>query len=196
MSSNQTPLELDANLVNGQTVTFQFKCSNTFCISDLSATLNDDIVSNAPSFITSLQVTSPTGGGWFAATAAIYNVQFTYEGDGSDVVSDVAASIVAAAQAGSNDSITFIGGVAASASSIAVTPTQAVAITAQVATSAATQAVSDVGQVAKETTSQAGGVLNSALGGIIPLLIVVVLIIMFVLPSLATSGGKLKGAVA
>src|SRR5215469_472320 len=101
MGTNYTPSALDDNLANGQTYTFQFKCANFFCLSDLSQIIQNDCTAQAPSFLTSLQVTSPS-------FTALYNVQFTYEGDNSDVVSDVAASIVAAVKAVSNDNITFI----------------------------------------------------------------------------------------
>jgi hypothetical protein len=179
--ASTTPMQLDDNLVNGQTYTFQFKCANWFCLTDLSATLQADFIAQAPDFLTSLQVTSPP-------TTDLYNVQFTYEGDGSDVVSDVAASLQAAALSVSNDNITFVGAVAASAEQVAVTPTEAVAATGAAITSAAVSTVQSIGTVAQTTVQQAGGVVQTAtsqtLTAILPILIVVVLIILFVLPSL------------
>jgi hypothetical protein len=192
--SSTQPLDLDFNLVNGQTYTFQFYCNNLFCFSDLSTTIFNDIIAQAPSFLTSVGVSSPTGGGWFAATKALYNVQFTYEGDNTDVVSDVAASIVAAVKAVSNDDIVYNGGVAATARSITVTPAQAVAATAQVAVSATKTAITDVGDVAKTATNQAtdlaSAAISKSLAAILPVLIVVVVLVLFVLPSLAGSVRK------
>lgn len=191
MSSSTAVLQLDDNLSNGQTYTFQYACGNWFCFTDLSSTIAGDIVANAPDFLTSLGVTSPSA-------TDLYNVQFTYEGDGSDVVSDVANSIIAAVLAGSNDTITFIGAVAANAAAITVSPSQAVTIVGQATVSTANSVVagatSVVSNAATGVTSAAGSVVNTALVGLLPTLIVIVLIILFVLPSLTKSAGSLKGS--
>lgn len=189
MASSTTPLQLDDNLSNGQTYTFQFLCQNWFCLSDLSQALLSDITANAPNFLTSVGVTSPP-------TTSLYNVQFTYEGDGSDVVSDVAQSLIAAFQSGSGDNLSFVGGVQANAAAITVTPTEAVAVTGAAVVSGANATVSGVTSVvanaATGVTSAAGGVVNTALAGILPLLIVVVLLILFVLPSFTKSARTLN----
>lgn len=169
-----TTLQLDDNLTNGTTYTFQFNCTNW--VSNPSAsTVQKDIVANAPDFLTSMQVTSPF-------TTSLYNVQFTYEGDGSDVVSDLANSIIAAIQVGSNDGMTFVGAVAANAQSIQVSIPNAIASTEQAVKDAASKTAND----AVDTATSA---LNKALAGLIPLLLVVVAIILFVLPSLVKSTG-------
>lgn len=189
MASSTTPLQLDDNLVNGQTYTFQFQCQNWFCLTDLSQTLAGDITANAPSFLTSVGVTSPP-------TTSLYNVQFTYEGDGSDVVSDVAQSLIAAFQSGSGDNLAFIGAVQANAAAITVTASQAVADTGAAVVSGANATVAGVTGVvanaATGVTSAAGGVVNTALAGILPLLVVVVLLILFVLPSFTKSARTLN----
>lgn len=168
-------IQLDDNLQNGRTYTFQFKCQNWFCLSDLSADLSKDIYENAPDFLTSVQVTSPP-------TTSLYNVQFTYEGDGSDVVSDVAGSLVAAFKIGSNDDLAFVGGVQTGTADIIVTPSAAAQATEQAATKA-------VSKVATDVTTAATDAVNAALKGLMPLLIVVVLIVLFVLPSFMKSTG-------
>jgi hypothetical protein len=168
-------IALDDNLANGKTYTFQFKCANWFCLTDLSPTLQSDINAQAPNFIQSLQVTSPP-------TTSLYNVQFTYEGDGSDVVSDVAMSIVAACKAVSNDDIVFIGAVQAASPDIVVTPSKAAQATEQ--------AVADAtSKVANDATKAATDAINTALKGLMPLLIVAVLLILFVVPSFLKSTG-------
>jgi hypothetical protein len=90
-------LAIDDNLTNGSIYTFQFQAqSSTITASGLMQALQSD----APAFITSVQVAGD-------ATGTIWNILFNYEGDGSDVVSDVAASIIAAAMEQS-DPLAFI----------------------------------------------------------------------------------------
>jgi hypothetical protein len=90
-----TILASDANLVNGQTYTFVFTGPSASV-----ASVSQDIAGQAPDFITQVQVTAIAGGG--------FNVQFVYEGDGSDVVQDVASAIVGAAIAVNNDQLGFV----------------------------------------------------------------------------------------
>jgi hypothetical protein len=172
--TGQTVLQLDDNLSNGRTYTFQFKSENWF-INPSVDDVQNDIYTAAPDFITSLQVTSPF-------TTSLYNVQFTYEGDGSDVVSDVAMSIVAAIKATSNDNMTFVGAVSAAAADIAVSPIVAVQVTEKAISGAVTKVATDATQAATDT-------INTALKGLLPLLAVAVLIILFVLPSFVKSTG-------
>lgn len=184
--SSLTPMQPDDNLVNGQTYTFQFKCTNWFSgsFTDISSTILADITAQAPSFLTSVQVSTPF-------STSLYNVQFTYEGDNTDIVSDVANSIIGACQSVSGDSLSFVGAVAAIPSAIIAanvdTYKAAAASAAQTATSAVNTVVSDVGSVAKNVTAQSGGVVNTALAGLLPILIVIVAIVLFVLPSLSKS---------
>jgi hypothetical protein len=174
--------DLDANLKNGHTYTFQFKCDNLFCFSDLSQTIVSDLAMQAPDFVQSVQVKSPTGGGWFAATAALYNVQFTYEGDGSDIVSDLANVLIAAVKTASNDNLVFVGAVDAPASDVVVTPSNAASATEKAVVDAASKTANDAVKAATDAV-------NQALTGLLPLLIVVVLLILFVVPSFVKSTG-------
>jgi hypothetical protein len=167
-------LQLDDNLINGRTYTFQLKCTNWFSNPSASS-VQQDIVNGAPDFMQSMQVTSPF-------TTSLYNIQFTYEGDGSDVVSDLANSIIAAIKAESNDDMVLIGAVAAAASTITVSVANA--------TTAVGNAVADAASnVANKTVGVATGAVNTALVGLLPLLLVVVALILFVLPSLVKSTG-------
>lgn len=102
----------DDNMIPGQTYTFQFKLANWIEVPSTS-TIQSDIAANAPAFVANVQVTSPS-------LTSLYNVQFDYQGDGSDVISDVANSLLAAFQQGSGDNFTFIGAVSATAQSITV----------------------------------------------------------------------------
>lgn len=93
-------LQLDDNLVNGQRYTFVFASTNWFSTPN-TGTIQGDITQLAPDFLTSLLVQFYQGN---------FYVTFTYEGDGSDVVSDVANSIVAASAAGSGDGLSYASG--------------------------------------------------------------------------------------
>jgi hypothetical protein len=95
MQSVSTALSNDTNLVNGKVYTFIFTGGSS------AANLADDIQEQAPSFLTQVVVNPLSGGSGFS-------VQFTYEGDGSDVVSDVASSIVAAGIAVNGDNLGFV----------------------------------------------------------------------------------------
>jgi hypothetical protein len=90
-----TLLSNDTNLVNGQTYTFTFNAPSV-----TQANLANDIDSEAPDFMVNTSVVPLDGGG--------YNVVFIYEGDGSDVVGDVASAIVSAALQVNNDQVTFV----------------------------------------------------------------------------------------
>ena len=167
-------VQLDENLVNGRTYTFQLKCTNWLLLPSADK-VQQDLVDYAPDFLTSLAVTSPF-------TMSLYNVQFTYEGDGSDVVSDVAAAMVAACSAGSGDNMTLVGAVAAPASAITVSVSNAAAQAEQATSNAVNKVVGD-------TVGAATGAVNKALVGLLPLLIVAVALILYVLPSFLKSTG-------
>lgn len=167
-------LQLDDNLVNGRTYVFQFDCTNMFWCPKVDV-IQDDIYQYAPDFVQSLGVTSPT-------LTTLYNVQFTYEGDGSDVVSDLAQSFVGAFLAGSNDNFRFVGAVAATSAYITVTPSNAAGKAEQAVIDAANKVATDV-------TKTATGTVNTALQGLLPLLIVIVAIVLFVVPSFVKSTG-------
>jgi hypothetical protein len=90
-----TMLQNDAPLTNGQTYQFVFTGPGASV-----ASVTADIVGQAPDFLTQVNVTAILGGG--------FQVSFVYEGDGSDLVQDVASSIVGAALAVNNDQLGFV----------------------------------------------------------------------------------------
>lgn len=109
----------DDNMVPGQTYTFQLSQSGLSWPAS-AADVQSALIANAPNFVSNLQVTSPY-------TTTLYNCQFNYSGDGSDVISDVAASLVSSANQGTGKSFTFVGAVPDVASTITVTPSNAAA---------------------------------------------------------------------
>jgi hypothetical protein len=108
-------LNSDDNLVNGRQYTFVFHCDNFLSCPDIQ-TLWNDLNNNAPNFLGSLNIVRESG-----ANSSYYNVCFTYEGDGSDVVSDVGQSIATAIQTGSSDSFTYLVGFGANIPTYSVT---------------------------------------------------------------------------
>ena len=181
-------LALDDNLVNGQTYTFQFQLANLLFSPDTNTVLND-LYTQAPDFLTSVGVTFSEG-----LSSYFMNVQFTYEGDGSDVVSDVASAMVAAFLAGSNDSFTFVNAFGSPAASVTVPADQTLLTPAQAVTSAGTAAVGAAGTVAASATSAAGGVVNSALSGLLPLLAIAVILVLVLAPTVF-KGAKIANPV-
>ena len=165
-----TLCQLDDNLVPGQTYTFQLKCSNWLLVPSTD-TVQLDITQNAPDFIGSLQVTSPV-------TTSLYNCQFTYGGDGTDVVSDVANELIAACLTGSNDNFTFIGAVPNTAQSITVS------------ISSAAQTVSDTvgAAVSNATSGVAKDVANAAQTVLTPIETLLVVAVVLVAVLIYTSG--------
>ena len=169
-----TLLQLDDNLVNGQTYTFAFICHN-WLLNPSDQTIVNDIIGYAPDFIQSPSVTDFLG---------VYKVTFAYEGDGSDVVSDVQNSIMAAVLAGSGDQ--FSAGEVNQGNAIPAALQLQTGVTE--ATGAALGTASTVATQATQAVLQpASGAVNTALVGLLPLLIVVVLLILYVLPSLSKS---------
>lgn len=164
-------MQLDDNLVNGQTYTFTFQLQN-WITSPSETTLTNDIVNNAPDFLQSVQVTKQER--FFSGD--YYNVQFTYEGDGSDVVSDLANTLVAAFASGSGDKFSFVQSIGAPASAV---PTQAVQAV-QSAGTVLTQAGTEVGKTAGQITSGALGGATSGLGAwLVPVILVLGIILLF-----------------
>jgi hypothetical protein len=162
----QQPIEIDDNLVNGRTYTFQFQNTNTVEWFTSASTIQLDIVQNAPDFLTSLQVTD---GFSVAGISSFYYVQFTYEGDGSDVVSDVAQSIIGAVLAGSQDNIVFIAGFASGAAQLP-----------NAISSAVSSVASTVGQTAGTVVSNTlGGVSSGLSGWLIPVILVAFIVLLF-----------------
>lgn len=110
-----TPAQLDDNMVPGQTYTFQLSLDNLITHPSTS-TIQADLQASAPSFVgNDLTITTPPTANPFSN---IYNVEFTYNGDGSDVISDVANTIVATIKQISNDNFTFQSAYADSAGNV------------------------------------------------------------------------------
>lgn len=141
--SNTALCQPDDNLIPGQTYTFQLKNNNLILIPSAN-TIQQDIQAQAPSFVSNIQVTSPT-------LTALYNCQFNYTGDGTDVVSDVANELIAAIKTGSNDDLVFVGAVADTASSVTVSLSTA----GQKIVDNVGQAVNDAVTGAAKTTADA-----------------------------------------
>jgi hypothetical protein len=81
-------VQSDDNLVNGQTYTFVFQYTDVYA-NPSGSSLIQPLTDSAPDFIQSPVATQE-------GTTNYYNIAWTYEGDGSDVVSDVANSMIAA----------------------------------------------------------------------------------------------------
>lgn len=95
--------QLDDNLIPGQTYTFTFQQNNYFLPASQSGIMGD-LDAQAPDFVTNYIV-------GFAPQIGhdeLVVITFTYGGDGSDVVNDVAQALIAAALAGSSDKLSFV----------------------------------------------------------------------------------------
>jgi hypothetical protein len=102
----QVTLETDDNLQGGLTYTFSFTSCNllSYLIEPSVSNILADLANHAPSFISSPQVSWANQ----LITGDVLNITFNYTGDGSDVVSDVANEIIASANDGSNDCLSFV----------------------------------------------------------------------------------------
>lgn len=107
----------DDNMIPGQTYTFQLDMTG-FHFPPSASAVQTALVNWAPSFVGNPQVTSPF-------TTTLYNCQFTYTGDGSDVISDVGKTLTDAVQSGIGIPMDFKGAVADTAASITVNPSTA-----------------------------------------------------------------------
>jgi hypothetical protein len=170
--------QLDDNLIPGGTYTFQFK-SNNLIWQPSNETLAAEIEANAPSFISSLNITAPP-----LLSRELYNAQFTYSGDGTDVVSDVAASIIAAAKA-SGDDIVFTGAAQAPTSAVVVNLSTTANVIEQSAASAASKVLTDATAAAGAAVKQAS---SDTFSAILPWLIGAVVVILVLLPSISKAG--------
>lgn len=111
-------------MVNGRQYQFIFNAPGVS-----TSSFAADIDGQAPDFITLSSVTALDGGG--------LNVLFNYEGDGTDLVQDVASAIISAAMQVNGDSVAFV---SASTQTQMVSATIAPVIQSQVAASNADQA--------------------------------------------------------
>ena len=147
MPTTANVLQNDDNLSPGITYTFSFKSCNTF-FDGSTATILGDIQASAPDFIGSVSVNYSTAFTNLASLWATFlNVTFTYTGDGSDVVSDVANALIACFQSGSNDCFTFQQATGGTAGISAVNQVQ------DAATVAAQTVGSTAGSIVGQTTS-------------------------------------------
>jgi len=162
MASNPNALQLDDQLVNGKTYTFVYKLQN-WITSPSDQALQDDLTANAPDFLTSVQVMHQER--FF--TGDYYTVQFTYEGDGSDVVSDLANQLVAVFKVGSNDNFTFVYAINATASAVTSQAVEALQSAGTVLAQASTQLGAAAGQIGAGTL---GGI-TSGLGSWLPVVL-------------------------
>src|SRR5271166_2590800 len=113
--------QIDDALINGQTYTFVFQGTSV-----TQAVLQKAVADYAPSFLENVNVTIQQSG----ASGSVYYVQFAYEGDGSDKVSDVANSLLAAflQETAWTASMDFVQAVTGAASNIALPPPNAAGV--------------------------------------------------------------------
>lgn len=191
-----TLAQLDENMIPGQTYTFQLLLEN-YITNPSPPTIQSDLVQNAPNFVQgSLQVTKADTNvsGGISENPLInwlknyINIQFTYNGDGSDVISDVANELIASIKTGSNDNYSFVGAVQGDAQ----TTNNTGAITDAV-TDAINKAAAAAGGVVKQATSSAGqGVQNLLTPVEIAIAVVVGLVVLLIFTS-GKAGGVAAG---
>lgn len=157
----------DDNLIPGQTYTFQLN-ETGFAWLASAADVQAALIANAPDFLGDLQVTSPF-------TTSLYNCQFTYKGDGSDVVSDVANSIVGAANQGTGKTFVFVGAVPDTAQTITVSPSNA----AQKVGDAVSDAVNKAADSASKAAAKAAQNLLTPVEIAVGILAIIIIAIIF-----------------
>jgi hypothetical protein len=140
-----TVLQPDDNMIPGQTYTFQLNGTGFAWLSS-AADVQNALIAQAPNFVSDIQVTSPF-------TTTIYNCQFNYTGDGSDVISDVGASLVSAVNQVTGHTFTFQGAVQDTATSITVSPSTAASKVGQAITDA-TKSAADAASSAAAKAAQ------------------------------------------
>jgi hypothetical protein len=152
----QVTLQNDDNLSPGLTYTFTFDLENIISMPSVS-TLLADISSQAPSFIGSPSASWSSG---ISPFTNYLNVTFTYSGDGSDVVSDVANELIAAFQNGSGDSFSYYQATTGSAGVTALSDT--VTSVNNVATGVGTTVGTAIGATVQTATASAVGNLGTS----------------------------------
>jgi hypothetical protein len=140
-------IDIDTNMIPGQTYTFKLSLDN-LVTSPSTSKVQADLQNNAPSFVNNNLIVTEESGSVFHPLTNIYDIQFTYNGDGSDVISDVASAIVATVKSGSNDDFTFVGAYADSAGSVNTD-------------SGVSGAIKSAGDTFKQTLDQAMGGITS-----------------------------------
>lgn len=181
--------QLDANMIPGQTYTFQLKLGN-LVTSPNTSTLQQDITNNAPDFIGSLNVTEEPGSALHWLTN-IYDVEFTYNGDGTDVVSDVASSIIAAISQGSNDDFSLVAAYAENAAS--VSPQSSLSDIGSQIQSGISSATKTLTDTVNSVTAQTGKSAQELLTPVEIAVGVVVLLVVLLIFTAGKSGGASAG---
>jgi hypothetical protein len=97
-------LPLDDQMMPGVTYTFTLLLGNWITMPDPQVILND-LNAQAPDYVLSPSASWKSGAGLFTNYML---VTFNYGGNGSDVVGQVGAEIVAAIKAGSNDDFSLV----------------------------------------------------------------------------------------
>ncbi|HMD53861.1 MAG TPA: hypothetical protein VKJ65_04860 [Phycisphaerae bacterium] len=174
LQATSTLLANDQPLVNGQTYTFTFLAPGATVDS-----LSSDIIGQAPNFIVNPVVVPISGGG--------FNVTFIYEGDGSDVVQDVASSIVAAGLAVNNDQLGFVSASQTSTVGQVLQPT----ITAQISASNTDQSLL-ASQANAAATAQDTASLTSFLTGSFFWIVIAIVAFLFLAPKFLDIGERGK----
>src|SRR5271168_411773 len=149
--ATSTLLTNDQALVNGQTYTFTFNGPSATVSS-----LTQDIIGQAPDFIVDAVVVPIPGGG--------FNVIFTYEGDGSDLVQDVASSIVAAGLAVNNDQLGFVSASVQTTVGQAIQPTIATQVAGSIADQTALANSANAAAAKQDSASLTSGIVWIAVG--------------------------------
>lgn len=183
-----TAAAADDNMIPGQTYTFKFLLGN-IVTSPSTSTLQSDLQSNAPDFVNNSLIVTNEGGSALHWLTNIYDVQFTYNGDGTDVISDVANLIVSAIKSGSNDDFTFQNAYADSAANIGSSGT--VADTVKQTLDQTMGTITDaVSQATKQASKSAQDILTPVE---VAVAIVVGLVVLLIFTS-GKSGGLSAGA--
>lgn len=174
----------DENLIPGQTYTFQLQLKNWITSPSVN-TVQSDLQSGAPDFVNNnLQVTIASTLNPLNNT---YNVQFTYNGDGTDVVSDVASSIIQTIQQGSGDTFEFMSAYAEPAGSVS---SSGVGDTINSAVSSATKTLTDT---VNQLTTQASKSTQEILTPVEIAVGIVVVLVVFLIFTAGKSGGVSAG---
>jgi len=178
-----TPVENDFNMIPGQTYTFKLNLENLIT-KPTTSTMQADLQANAPSFVNNNMSVTWESQGW-NWTTNVADVQFTYNGDGSDVISDVANAIIATLKSGSNDDFTFVAAYADNAGNVNTSSNPLTDLTKPI-TDAATDILNKVGQQTSKTAQDVLTPVEIAVG------IVVVLVIALIFTA-GKSGGVSGG---
>lgn len=157
----------DDNMIPGQTYTFQLDMTG-FHFPPSANDVQGALKQYGPTFLGDLAVTSPF-------TTTIYNCQFNYTGDGSDVIQDVGNQLDIAVQAGLNLPMTFKGAVKDTAANITITPQNAIGQGASAIGDAVNSAIDKI----TKTTAQGAQNLLTPIEVAVGIVVILVVILIF-----------------